>query len=290
MKYTALLMILSLFTLQSCEFDKSVNVDLMSGISTKGDGLSADNVFLTVNDEEITRTSFIYGEIFYLNFNNIGGFKNEGEFVFPGMKLEIVSSEKDTVMQKDDMYANYTEGIDVSPLLLNTNITVANPMLSNKNYTLYVTIWDKKGKGTFKAEMDFDVVHNDKIIIENNNVTYDNIYLFSANDKVTITDNNVNLNDDIYLMFEGLNGFKEEDGRADFGLSIKATDAEGTVIIDEENLIGEEGMEITELNNQIAPNFTFSGADIKNPINCIISIWDKKSDAKIDATVNLELK
>ena len=41
-------------------------------------------------------------------------------------------------MQTDDMYADYKDGIDISPLLLHANITVANPMFSNKKiYALY---------------------------------------------------------------------------------------------------------------------------------------------------------
>jgi hypothetical protein len=290
MKNRILTIILSLFVLQSCDVNKSINKDFSSGLSTIGNGLSCENVYLTVNDNETTSSTYTYGETFYLNFNNIVGFKKEGEFVFPGMSLHIVSEKGDTVMQHNDMYSDYTDGIDLSPLLLHANITVASPMFSNNKYTLYTTIWDKKGEGTFKAELDFDIIPNEFIKIENNNVTYDNIYLFSAINKATITDNNAKLNEDIYLIFEGITGFKEENGKASIGLSILAKDAEETVIINEEDLIGEDGMDLAELKKQIAPNFTFSGDKIINPINCEIIIWDKKSDARIKASVNLNLK
>ena len=82
----------SVFAIISCEFSKSVNINLISGLSTAGDGLSCSNVYLSIGENEIKRTTFTYGEIFYLNFNNIEGFKREEENVFPGMKLLIIST------------------------------------------------------------------------------------------------------------------------------------------------------------------------------------------------------
>ena len=48
-------------------------------------------------------------------------------------------------------------------------------------------------------------------------------------------------------------------------------------------------MDVAELHKQVAPNFIFTGSEINNPITCVVNIWDKKSDAKITATVDLEL-
>ena len=289
MKNKVFIIALALFTIQSCEFDKSINTDLLTGISTKGDGLSCENVYLSIGDQETNSTTYVYGETFYVNFNDINGFTKVGESVFPGLGLFVLSAEGDTVMQEHDLYADSTKGFALSPLLLSTNITVATPMLSNKKYSLYINIWDKKGKGTFTAKMDFNIVPNEHIKIESSNVKYDNIYLFSEKNNTTITDNKVTMGDNNFLIFEGLTGFKDENGKANFGLSIKATDATGTIIVNEADLIGEAGMDIAELNKQIAPNIIFSGSEIKNPISLEIVIWDKASEAKIKASSNLEL-
>jgi len=207
MKSKLLIATITLFTLQSCEFNKSINKNFSSGLSTQGDGLSSENVYLSIDDKEINSSTFIYGQTFYVNFNKITGFVKEGEAVFPGMELCVVGKDQDTVLYGKDMYAEYTDGVTVTPLLLNANITVADPMKTGNKYTLYVNIWDKKGTGTFKAEMEFDIVPNDKITIVSNNVTYDNIYLFSENNNTTITDNRVKMNDNTYLIFEGLERF-----------------------------------------------------------------------------------
>ncbi len=289
MKNKVTVLALCLFTLQACEIDKSINTDLLSGVTTKGDGISCENVYLSIDDQQTNSTIYVYGETFYVNFNNITGFTKVGESVFPGLDLFVISEKGDTVMQEYDLYADSTNGFALSPLLLSTNITVATPIMSNQKYSLYINIWDKKGKGTFTAKMDFNVVPNEYIKVESSNVKYDNIYLFSEKNNTTITDSKVTVGDNNFLIFEGLTGFKEENGKANFGLSIKATDATGTIIVNEEDLIGEAGMDMAELNKQIAPNIIFSGSEIKNPINLEIVIWDKASEAKIKASVSLEL-
>ena len=276
--------------LVSCDFNKSVSKDFISDIFTKGDGLSCDDVYLSDGTDRINRNSFIYGEKFYLNFNNMEGFRKEEGFVFPGLQLLVLGTNGDTIMLENDLYANNSNGFDISPLLLQTNLTVADPMHSNGNYKLLVQIWDKKGEGTFLANMDFEVTPNTQIKIENNNISYREIYLFSQERNICITDNEAKFNENIYLIFEGLEGFKTEAGIVSIGLSLKCKDSEGTLILDEDDLIGDAEMEASELRERLAPNFIFSGSDIKNPVTCEVIIWDKKSNHSIKASVDLNIK
>lgn len=74
-----------------------------------------------------------------------------------------------------------------------------------------------------------------------------------------------------------------------FGVSVKAVDANGNVFINEEDLMGEQGMKYTDLKRQLAPNVIFTGSGINNPITCEFSIWDKKSEGHIKATVALNI-
>ncbi|GAA3603136.1 hypothetical protein Q4Q39_13830 [Flavivirga amylovorans] len=137
--------------------------------------------------------------------------------------------------------------------------------------------------------MDIDVVPNDQIKIENDHVTYNEVYLFSQERNICITGSEAKLNEDIYIIFEKLQGFKVEDGKLALGLSLKATDSEGGIIVNEEDLIGDSVMEVSEL-EQLAPSFIFSGSNVKNPVTCEVVIWDKKSDSKIKASVELNVK
>ena len=279
-----------LFTFYSCDFRKSVNKDLVTGLVTKGDGLSSEEVYLTSGEEKINRNTFTYGEKIYLNFENVEGLKKVDEAVFPGLQLLVLGQAGDTVMKYDDLYADYHDGIKISPLLLKTYLTVADPIHSNNRYTVFVKIWDKKGKGTFTAEMDFSVIANKDIQVENNNVSFDEIYLFSKERDITITDNRAKYNENIYMIFEGLEGFREEAGNVLIGLAMKITDSEGNLILNEDDLIGDSGIESSEVKSRISPSFIFTGSDIRNPVTCEITIWDKKSTGRIKASVKLNVE
>ncbi len=69
------------------------------------------------------------------------------------MSLSVTNEAGETVMETEDLYASYTEGLDFSPLLLAATLTVATPIQSNSNYILSVKIWDKEGTGTFTAKL-----------------------------------------------------------------------------------------------------------------------------------------
>ena len=290
MKIQTSLIVLLVLALFSCDFSKSAKIDLTTGLSSKGDGLSSSDVYLSVDDKKISRTTFLYGETFYVNFRDVSGFKKEGENVFPGMEIAVIGEQGDTAMYYEDMYADKTEGVDISPLFLYTNITVAKPMNSNKKYKLYVKIWDKKGKGTFKTQMDFDVVANEHVKLKNTEtVSFNDIYLFSREEN-TITNNEIKFNQTYYLIFEGLEGFSIENDKMSVGLSLKATTADGSILLDEQDLLGEGEFDPALIKEQISANFIFNDNTIKTPVMCEFVVYDKKSDAKVTANISLQVK
>jgi len=290
MKIKLTLIALVILSLMSCDSGKSVSKDLVTGLTTRGDGLSCEDVYLSDGEQEINRNTFTYGEIIYVNFENIEGFKKKDENAFPGMQLCVVNQSGDTVMHYPDLYADYQEGINISPLLLQANLTVADPLHSDGEYTLYINIWDKNGEGTFEAILDFEVSQDEQIKIENNKLSYNEAYLFSEEANNVIIGNEAKFNENIYLIFEGLEGFQEEDGEIFIGLSLKVMDSEGEIIIDEEDLIGDTGLRPSQIKEQLAPNFIIRNTSVSTPVSCEILIWDKKGDSNIKAKVNLDLK
>ena len=290
MKIRTLFIVLCLLSTISCDFRKSVYKDLQTGMVTKGDGLSSEDVYLAIGEETIRRNSFIYGEEFYVNFNNIEGFERIDNHVFPGMRLIVTSENGDTVLKNRDLYAGLTSGTDHSPLLLTSEVTVADPIHSNEEYTLFITIWDKKGDGVFTAELDFDVVPNDQINIESNHITYREIYLYSQQRRRVITDNTAGFNEKVFMMFEGLDGFAKEGEMTSIGLSITVKDSEGNLIVNQEDLIGASGKDYSEVHSQLAPNFILTGSQINNPIEYEIIIWDKKGEGSIKASAQLQIE
>ena len=214
----------------TCSFAQSVEKDLVTGLSSSGNGMSCEEVYLSDGEMEIKRSTFIYGETFYVNFDGIVGFEREEQRAYPEMQMLVLDKKGDTALFVRDMYEGYEDGIDYDPLQLYSQITVANPMHSNLTYDLSVHIKDRKGKGSFKAELEFDVVANEDIIISGEGVTASEIYLFSLEDSHTITNGKIAFNEVIYLLFEGLEGFVVDAGQVQLGLSMLLKDADGNVI------------------------------------------------------------
>jgi len=276
----------------SCNFSKSVQADLKTGIVTKGNGLSCEDVWISVDDQEIDRNTFIYGEMFLMHFSNMEGFKKENGNSFPGMLLWVIGETGDTVFKTEDLYSDYLNGISLSPLLLKANLTVGSPMHSNHKYKAFIKIWDKKDKGTFTAEMPFNIIPNDKIHVEKNNISFDEIYLYSLDRDKAIIDGNVSFNETVYMIFEGLSGFIEQNGNVFPGLKFQAVDNSNEIIMDYPDLFSSyetTGVGAGDFRAQIYVTIKFTPGQANNPINCESYIFDKKgnSNIKVSTAVNV---
>ncbi len=282
-----LLFTLLFITLDSCQFAQSFEKDLATGLSSRGDGLTCEKVYLSDGEDVIKRNTFLYGETYYVNFSGMEGFERQGSGAYPSMQLIIVNEGRDTVLYVNDMYEGYTLGIENSPLDLYGEVTVADPIHSGGDYTLYVNIHDKMGSGHFRAVFDFEVLSDESITLSQNQVSYQEIFLWSQQRGRAITNGQAEFNENIYLLFEGLEGFSEEEGKIYLGLSLEVKDATGNLILDEADLLGDEGMSVEMVNEQLAPNFILTGSQLANPINCKVRIWDKKGTAWINASTEI---
>jgi len=291
MKPSKLVFIFTLILI-SCNFSKSVQKNLITGLTSHGDGLSCETISLTAGGDEILRNTFIYGEKFYVNFENIEGFVKKDGNVFPDMDMMVLSKSGDVVFEAGDLYSKYPDGLNQSPLTLNANLTVAAPIHSGNEYTLKIKIGDKNGKGIYEVKFDFKVNRGELIKVEGNKVTYDEIYLYSPVEEIVIPDNSIKLNEEAYLLVEGLSGFTVEDGKVFPGLAIKASDNDGNMILDEADLFSDydkTGVAVADFNTQVMSKFRFTGTEIQNPVKCTVTISDKKSDASLRADFNLKL-
>jgi hypothetical protein len=276
--------------LAACNYSRAAKKDLVSGVSSLGINISVKEVYLTVNGLRTQRNSFIYGETFVLNFSDVTGFTKENGNVFPGMIMTVVNQAGDTLMQTDDLISGYPDGMNFTPLVLTADLTVASPIKSAGIYTVIINIRDKKGTGTYKSKFDFRVVKNDKIIVEPSKVKYDEIYLYSqGNDKVII-DNKIKFNDNVYIIIEGLKGFKEINGMVFPGLSIKVSDSGQNTLLESDDLFTDyntSGIASADLAQRVSANFNIPGTQFNNPLHCELTVWDKKSDARIKVTADM---
>ncbi len=276
-----------------CKFSRSAEKDLISGITTTGKDLSCDDVYISVDNEKTKRNTFIYGETFIIYFNDINGFAVENGNVFPRMEIIIMEKEGDTLMMADDLYEGYTEGINYSPLQLSADLTVATPMRSLGKYTMIINISDKKGDGSFTTSFNFDVIGNENIRVKTTNTSFNEIYLFSQGKNIVITDNKIDFEDNIYIIIEGLNGFKEENGYVFPGLELKGVDSLNNLILDYDDLFteyDETGVAITDFSSRASAHFKITGTFFNNPLHCELKVWDKKSNAALIVTTEMIMK
>jgi hypothetical protein len=267
-----------------CNFSRSVKKDFISGVYSAGSNISCKEVYLTVNGIRTQRNSFIYGETFVLNFSDVTGFTKENGNVFPGMIMTVINPSGDTLMQTDDLISGYPTGMNYSPLVLTADLTVAAPIKSGGEYTVIINIRDRKGTGTYKSTFDFKVIKNDKIPVESSKVTYDEIYIYSQGKDKVITDNKIKFNDNIYIIIEGLKGFRETGGMVFPGLKFKAADSEGNILIGNDDLFTDydtSGVASADLAQRVSAHFRIPGTQFNNPLHCELTVWDKKSDARV---------
>ncbi|AFH50827.1 Hypothetical protein IALB_3124 [Ignavibacterium album JCM 16511] len=288
--FFAFLIILLTF---GCDTKKSVHKDLITGLSTEGDGLSCEEVTILSGGKTIQRKSFIFGEEITFNFSNIEGFKEEDGKIFPGMSIVISDKNNDTIIKSDDAYQKYSEGISLMPVILKSDLTLARPIHSGNSYSLFINIWDKKDDGKFSAEMNFEVKPNEKIKATKHNCNYDELYLLSDRNKQVITDNVITFGDNIYLIFEGVKEFSETDNKIFPGLSLEIKDGKNEVVLFDEDLFKDyesSGIDANSFEDRVSANFWFNGSEANNPLKLTAKLWDKLSDKYVSAETFLTLK
>jgi hypothetical protein len=290
---TLLSSILIAGVLAGCNFSKSVKKDLVSGLSARGNVLTCADVYLNINNERTTRNSFNYGEMVYLIFSDMKGFTRENGNVFPSMDIIVTGDAGDTVLQAADLYSEYTEGMNYSPLELTADLTVAAPIRSGKEYAMTVNIIDKKGPGTYSSKMNFSVRHNDQIKVETTKATVNEVYLYSEGDNKVLNDNKIRFDDTNYIIAEGLKGFTELNGLVYPGLSLKGTDSENKVIFDYDDLFSqysESGVAESDFAGRVSSHFKLTGNQFNSPLKCEMVVWDKKGDSRIKVSASLKVE
>ena len=275
------------FAVASCEDASSKPIP---GLATKEGGLTCNNIYLSNSSGKINTNNLVYGDKVSINFNNIKGFKKEKGNAFPGLSLLILNKKKDTMIFNPDLNVDNVDGYDMSPLLLYSWVTLANPMLPNEDYKAYIHIWDKKGTGTLDASLKFNVIPDPKIHLENKGLSYNELYLYSEKKDAAIISDAISLNEEIYWVLKGLKGFDKIDEKVLIGVSMKIEDVNGNIVLNEADLIGSTPIDASQLEMSLTPHFIITKGDSDIPINCSIRIWDKRSNREIKASVKLSLE
>ncbi|MDB4292352.1 hypothetical protein N9954_03035 [Maribacter sp.] len=288
MKYTTrTILAIAIVLVTACNFNVSMSKDFMTGITTSGNGISVDEVYLSDGTSGLKRRTFTYGEKIFTNFSDISGFTIEDGLYYPVMNVLVISKEGDTIMNYPDLYGG--KAIDASENTLNGHVILADPIKSNEEYTILYSLIDGKGDGSFTSKMDFKVAPDQSIKVAKSGFDFAEVYIMNNDEGTVITDNTIDFNQNIYLNFQGLTGYTVDGNTAEVGLSVKLTDDSGNVLIEEADIFKGQKVAIQNLKQGIASTIILSPGSVDNPLKWEVDIWDKNSDAKLSAQTQITI-
>lgn len=278
--FERLVVFIFLISFLSCQ--KPVNKHQKIGnIKIENNILNCEKVFYFDKINKI-EDHFFYGEILKMNFDELEGFKQKEGLIYPGLKLLVLNKNKDTMLFNNDLYKDEIDGFDATSFELTPQITLANPIKSKSKYKVYTHLWDKIGDGNFKTETKISVVPNNEIKIKNTSLKYKEVYLYSDKRDKVILNKKTFLNENIYFIIEGLEGFTLKDGNAAPGASITVTDSSGNKIFENPDLFKDsEKYSLSDIKERFSPYITFNEKENGNiKIRCRIKVWDKNNKNK----------
>lgn len=289
-KIKILSLIIVIITFSSCQFNQSVNKDLITGAYARGNGIGCDNVTIEIGGKVEKRNEYFFGEEVNLIFNNIIGLTNSKNKTYPGLSMYIVKNKKDTVLSKLNLLKSLNDGTDIFPLQLRANFVTALPYQNNEKYKVYVDIWDKKGDGKFTYEMPFKIKKNELLNINNNGIKYSNIYLWNETLKQPVFDKNVSSEHLFILILNDIEGLEISNEKVFPIFSMKIIDNNGNKILSNPNMLSDfenTGLDPKDLKSQLTAKITFSKGKVNNPCRLIVKLKDKNSSKEINITTEL---
>ncbi len=147
-----------IFMLSTCNV--GVNKDLLTGLTYSYKVLSLEDVYLTVDNDELKTNEIEYGKKVNIVLTGVKGFELDEGKVKIGCKIVVNNNEGKTVLSADDAFAaSYEGGLDPEDAeVLSTGLTIGKPLEIGKEYTWKSLFWDKNGKGTITTEIKIKII------------------------------------------------------------------------------------------------------------------------------------
>lgn len=287
-KQYKLLAIIALGLLAACNSKPEQRKQVDNDIRTKPAGLEIDTVFVSTESDQPAENTFVYGQSYYTNFKGISGFTIEDGDYFPDMEVFVLSKSGDTVLQAKNLLGGLGQPQDVP--VLNGSLILANPILSGSEYTANYKLYDTKSDAAFYSNMDFKLIRDPFIEIEENGLTAKEVYLFNRTKGAVITDGKVFFNTDLSMDFQMLEGFSTKNDKFELGMAILVTDANGTEITKVKDALAGNSYDRLRPEEVVQSTLKFSKGNIKSPVSWQVRLWDKNSDAELTATAKVSIE
>lgn len=277
---------LSLLT--GCNFRKSVSTDMITGLSTKGDGLSADEVYISNGTDRLTENTFLYGQEIYTFFTNLEGFVAENGTIYPEMEVLVLSKAGDTVLNHRNLLG--AKGFASKAADLNGNVILAAPIYSGAEYTVKYKVIDTKGSGVFYSEFDLELKPDPLIKRMENGLTIKEAYIYDKKTGTVVTDGKIGFGENVLLDVKGLSGYSLVDGKPNLEMSVLVTDATGKVFLDLPHLLKDMVISTKDIENGLGSTLIMNKGVLENPVSWKLRIWDKNNGAEVNVLAKIKVE
>ncbi len=291
-KYIWCLVVLCLLGFTACNFSAGIQHDMKSGLTVKNSGLSYEGYKLMCNGAIVNDDEWRKGETMKLLFTGVKGFTTVGGRVFPVINIRILDmqgavKEELSNLQTDEMI----EGISPEKAAdLYAQYTLADELETGKAYKLEVKVMDKKGKGEIFATRQFKIapLQQGDLKVQTSGLNYKAVYFVGRNGRKP---NEALLGGRIGIMVDGVSGLKEVDGKVFPGADITIYDRTGAEVYHSEDVFKDpEGADPTDAAKRISLYLTLTEQKLEgSACKWVFRVWDKKSDAYLEADILLKL-
>lgn len=291
-KYIWCLVVLCLLGFTACNFSAGIQHDMKSGLTVKNSGLSYEGYKLMCNGAIVNDDEWRMGETMKLLFTGVKGFTTVGGRVFPVINIRILDmqgavKEELNNLQTDQMI----EGISPEKAAdLYAQYTLADELETGKEYKLEVKVMDKKGKGEIFATRQFKIapLQQGDLKVQTSGLNYKAVYFVGRNGRKP---NEALLGGRIGIMVDGVSGLKVVDGKVFPGADIKIYDRTGAEVYHSEDVFKDpEGADPADAAKRISLYLTLTEQKLEgSACKWVFRVWDKKSDAYLEADILLKL-
>jgi hypothetical protein len=291
----SVLFCLPVFLLSSCHFSAGIKKDALTGLTIKNQSLDYEQYTLLKEKRQLGGHALAFGETLTLTLTGVSHFKEEDGKVYPGMRMTVKKKSGEVLLYYADLLQeSAANGLSrATASTLRASFTAGPPLVTGQSCDLVVTIWDKKGDGTITASLPLTIEKpvTPGLSVTPSGLSCDFAYITDVNGKVS--SNEAVTGDRTGITFFGLKGFTEENGLVFPGGEIIITGTNGEQKLHTEDVFATSaanGLDPAEVARSVRLSLETLPAQKGDESLWTFRVWDKKSDASIQASMLLKLR
>lgn len=144
----------------SCNFSVGTKTDLQTGLSVSHEGFRIEESYLVGSDNTRKADNEVpLNGTVAIVLEGVENYVLKDGKAYPGLMLTVTDAEGNSVIDENDLLADYDGVSPADASVLRGTITAGNPMVSGKTYHVKMRVWDKnKLENEIVAEVDIAVL------------------------------------------------------------------------------------------------------------------------------------